>query len=52
MGLSLPNNMIGQLQLTSLSKIKSENLRAYIQSLIISPICIFLSGIIFKMSYF
>ena len=40
MGLSLPNNIIEQLQLTSLSKIKSENLRP-IQSVIISTICIF-----------
>ena len=40
MGLSLPNNIIEQLQLTSLSKIKSENLRP-IQLVIISTICIF-----------
>ena len=40
MGLSLPNNIIEQLRLTSLSKIKSENLRP-IQSVIISTICIF-----------
>ena len=40
MGLSLLNNIIEQLQLTSLSKIKSENLRP-IQSVIISTICIF-----------
>ena len=42
-GLSLPNNIIEQLQLTidaSLSKIKPENLRP-IQLVIISTICIF-----------
>ena len=41
MGLSLPNNIKEQLQLKSLSKIKSENFLRPIQSVIISKICIF-----------
>ena len=52
MGLSLPNNITEQLQLTKSFKNKIRKLKAYIQLVIISTICIFLTGIMFKMSYF